>query len=71
MVDIVTQNGGPAFWNPTSPREAHEDVLIRSDLPLMCKNIFPPLRYALEDNKTIKGMGLKANNIYIVGVGSL
>ena len=24
-------------WNPTSPREAHENVFIRNDLPLMCK----------------------------------
>ena len=27
-------------WNPISPREAHWDVLIRSDLPLMCRG--PP-----------------------------
>ena len=68
---MTQKEGSSILWNPTSPREAHEDVLIRSDLPLMCKNLFPPLRYALEDNKTIKGMGLKANNNYRVGVGSL
>ena len=28
-------------WNPISPREAHWDVLIRSDLPLMCRGLFP------------------------------
>ena len=28
-------------WNPTSPREAHENVFIRNDLPLMCRGIFP------------------------------
>jgi len=28
-------------WNPTSPREAHGDVFIRSDLPPMCRGFFP------------------------------
>ena len=28
-------------WNPTSPREARENVFIRNDLPLMCRGIFP------------------------------
>ena len=27
-------------WNPTSSREAHMDVFIRSDLPLMCRSLF-------------------------------
>ena len=33
--------GSCISWNPTSPRKAHEDVLIRSDLPLMCRSLFP------------------------------
>ena len=28
-------------WNPTSSREAHENVFIRNDLPLMCRGLFP------------------------------
>ena len=28
-------------WNPTSPREAHGNVFIGNDLPLMCRGIFP------------------------------
>ena len=27
-------------WNPTSSSEAHIDVLIKSDLPLMCRGLF-------------------------------
>ena len=27
-------------WDPTLPREAHMDMLIRSDLSLMCRGLF-------------------------------
>ena len=39
-MDCRDSKGGscnPWGCAPTSPREAHEDVLIRSDLPLTCK----------------------------------
>ena len=58
-------------WNPISPREAHWDVLIRSDLPLMCRGLFPQLLCALRENKTVKGMGPKADNIFTVRAGLL
>ena len=28
-------------WNPTLSREAHENVFIGNDLPLMCRGLFP------------------------------
>ena len=28
------------LWNPTSPREANDDMLIRTNLPLMCRGLF-------------------------------
>ena len=43
-------------WNPTSPREAHENVFIRNNLPLMCRRPFPPLLCALGENKTVRGI---------------
>ena len=39
---VVTQKGGFCIlWNPTSPREAHENVFIKNDLPSMCRCLFP------------------------------
>ena len=32
---------------------------------------FPPLLCALRENKTVRGMGPKADNIYTVGAGPL
>ena len=34
------KGGSCILWNPTSSRKAHMDVLIRSDLPLMCRSLF-------------------------------
>ena len=40
-VDCSDPKGGSCIpWDPTSPREVHENVLIRSDLPLMCRGFF-------------------------------
>ena len=36
-------------WSPTLSREAHGDVLIRSDLPSMFRGLFLPLLCALGD----------------------
>ena len=36
-----SKGGSCIPWNLTSSSEAHIDVLIRSDLPLMCRAIFP------------------------------
>ena len=61
--------GGLAnLCNPTSSREVHEDVLIRSDLPSMCRGLFPAQP---GENKTVRYMGPKTDNIYTVGVGPL
>ena len=39
---VVTQKWGYYIpWNPTLPREAHGNVFIRNDLPLMCRGFFP------------------------------
>ena len=38
---VETKQGACNPWNPTSLGEAHENVLIRSELPLMCRGIFP------------------------------
>ena len=53
------------LWNPTWSRETHEDVLIRSDIPLMCRGVFSPLLYALKKNKTGSDINFKTDNIYI------
>ena len=37
---------------------------------LQCVEAFPPLLCALRENKTVRDMGPKADNIYIVGAGS-
>ena len=37
----------------------------------MCRGLFPPLLCALRENKTVRGMGPKADNIYIIGTGPL
>ena len=49
-------------WNSTSPREAHENVLIKNGFPLMC---------ALGKNKIVRPIGPKVVNIYTVGGGAL
>ena len=41
------KEGSCNLWNPTSFREAHGDVLIRNDIPLMCRGLFFPLLCAL------------------------
>ena len=58
-------------WNSTSPREAHENVFIRNDLPLMSRGLFP--HYCVLWGRT-KPWGVwdpKTNNIYKGGVGLL
>ena len=50
------KRGSCILWNPTSFREAHENVFIRNDLPLMCRDLFPPPLCALGENKTVRGM---------------
>ena len=45
---LVRRGGDPKGgscipWKPTSPREAHENVLIRSDLPLISRGLFPTI----------------------------
>ena len=40
-VCVVTQKEVLQFMESHIPKEAHGDVLIRSDLPLMCKGLFP------------------------------
>ena len=43
---VVTQKGGSCIpWNPTSPRETHENVFIRNDLPSMSRGLFPTAVY--------------------------
>ena len=38
-------------WDPTSSKEAHGDVHIRSDLPLICRGLFPiAMRFSREQN---------------------
>ena len=58
-------------WNPTLPKEAHGDVFIRSDLPLMCRGLFPHCYVLLGKNKSVRDMGPKVDNIYTTGAGSL
>ena len=41
-ITVVTQKWESCIpWNPTLPREAHENVFIRNDLPSMCRGLFP------------------------------
>ena len=71
-VDCSDPKGGSCIpWDPTSPREVHENVLIRSDLPLMCRGFFSLLLCGLRENKTVRSMSSKADNIYTVRTGLL
>ena len=41
-VDCSDPKGGSCIpWNPTLSKDAHENVFIRNDLPLMCRCIPP------------------------------
>ena len=41
-VDCSNSKGGSCIpWNLTLPKEAYRDVLIRSDLLLICRDLFP------------------------------
>lgn len=59
-------------WCHTSPREVHGDMLIRGNLPFMCRSLFSyycVLWKGGEQNR--EGLRTKANNVYTVEVGSL
>ena len=56
-------------WNPTSPKETHGNVLIRSDLPLMCRGIFPHCCVLWGRTKPCGISGPKADNMYTGGGG--
>jgi len=61
---VVTQN-------PTLPKKTHDDVLIRNDLSLMCRGLFSHYCVLWGKTKTVRSMGSKTDNIYIVRVGLL
>jgi len=62
---------GEAILESHITLEKLRDVLIRSDLPSMCRNLFSHCCVHWGENKTVRGMGLKVDNIYIVGMGLL
>jgi len=51
-------------------QEAH-DVLIRSDFCLLCRGPFSHGCVLWEKDKTMRSMGPKVDNVYIVGMGLL
>ena len=58
-------------WSHTSPREAHGDVLIRGNLPFMCKGLVSYCCVLWEGGKQNREGLRTAKNVYTVGVGSL
>ena len=69
---VVTQKGGSCIlWNSTSPRVAHGNVFIRNDLASMCRGTFPHCCVFWGRTKQWGVWGLKADNIYTIGAGSL